>query len=86
MMYLTNLHRRMMRALRAGGLTMPVLADLLDEPTFRIRGELLGLRRQRLVSDRFQDEGIVWTLTDTAWRWLNHEDQLEFRDAGWPGL
>lgn len=77
MTWLPELKRRILEELRPGPLHLYELSTELDEAPFRVRAELKGLRRDRLVRDRLKQDRADWELTDRGHRRLAALDQLE---------
>jgi predicted transcriptional regulator len=76
-MYLNEVKRSILRALRQERLDHYQIAADLGTGAFLIRDELRTLRRNRLVQDRIEPNRIAWEITDRGARALAVGDQLE---------
>jgi predicted transcriptional regulator len=76
-MFLNQIQDRILATLRYEALNAHAIAYELDEPPYRIRGELKRLKRERLVRDRIEREGYLWELTDRGVSFLFSGDQTE---------
>lgn len=79
MTWLPQIKRRILEELRPGPLHLYELSEELDEAPFRIRAELLGLKRDRLVRLRLERDSADWELTDRGQKLLRQLDQLELK-------
>jgi predicted transcriptional regulator len=61
---MTAIQREILRALRHGPLNQFEIAEVIDEPPFRVRAELQGLKRDRLVTSRRGRAELEWAPTD----------------------
>jgi len=80
MIYLTEIKRRILRVMREtqDHLGTSDIAAVLDEPVFRVRAELLDLRRERLVRQDTSRRRLEWSLTDLGAGVAWDEQQLGF--------
>lgn len=77
-MYLAEIKKRILKELRHEPLNLFVLAAQMHEAPFRVRAELKGLRRDRLVREQFTRDGRhVWALTERGERAAWDANQLE---------
>lgn len=77
-MYISDLHRRILRALRHGPLNpYEIAVDLDDVAAWVVRADLQGLRRRRLVTERVTARHHDYALTDRGWKLIHLGDQLE---------
>jgi hypothetical protein len=71
-LYLSEIKRRIVCQLRDGALDQSQIAAGIGEAPFRVRAELLDLKRVRFVHDTFRRDGHIWQLTNVgleyAWR------------------
>ena len=76
---MTAIQRAILQALRFGGLNQYEVAEVIDEAPFRVRAELLALKRDRLVTARRGRGELVWEATDAGlditWGHYAHEHQ-----------
>lgn len=70
-----QLRRRLLQTLRHEGLNLYVIADQVEEPPFRVRAELRGMKRDRLV--RHNPHTGDWELTTAGTKKLYAGDQME---------
>jgi DNA-binding GntR family transcriptional regulator len=77
MTWMPDIRRRILKTLREHGqpLDQFALALILDEPPFRVRAELLELKRERLVK-RTLARGVDWQITSRGER-LSWGEQAE---------
>ena len=74
-LWLPDIRRRILVALRHGPLDHFALAADIGEAPFRVRAELKALKRDRLVNNRIDGGRIAWYLTERGERIAHHEDQ-----------
>lgn len=79
MTWLPQIKRRILEELRPGPLHLYEISVELDEPPFRVRAELQGLKRDRLVRVRLERDSADWELTDRGHKILRQTDQLELK-------
>ena len=72
-MYLEPIKRSILAALRWEPLDHFQVAATLGEPPFRVRAELRALKRDRYVSDRIDDHGHRWMLTNRGIKTIEAE-------------
>lgn len=77
MIWLPDIRRRILVALKHGHLDLYAIAADLSEAPFRVRAELKELRRDRLVRDHIGPAGHRWELTDRGSTIAHHEDQTQ---------
>ena len=63
MTWVPDIHKRILVALKHGGMNIYELAEQLDEPPFRVKQELKTLRSEGFVYFRFEPEQVLWRLT-----------------------
>jgi predicted transcriptional regulator len=73
-----EIRRAIVIALRHGPLDMFQVAEEVNEPPYRVRGELKTLKRERLVTDTMLVDRILWRLTETGMAQAWERAQLRF--------
>lgn len=66
MTWTTDIKKRILTELAAEPADLFQLADTIGEPPFRVRAELLELRRERLVYRRHHGLRMLWGITTTG--------------------
>ena len=62
----TDIRPAILRALADEPADLYTVADTISEPPFRVRAELLSLRRDRLVRRRADGLRMIWGLTSAG--------------------
>lgn len=75
--YMHERQRKIIQALKEGGLDPYKLAEKIDEPAYVVIAELKQLRRRQLVRGTILINSMRWTLTDRGTRIAYHADQEE---------
>jgi hypothetical protein len=67
--------RKIIEALRHGPLNQYEIAREVDLAPFAVRGELLALKREKIVRIRFRTRDKAWELTEHGYElaWVPHQ-------------